>query len=188
MDDIEEAMSEYEREREEERLAFLDKCASKITDSSLIYRMCALRIMQRFGLKLRWDDEVPYVCYEILNYYVENVDEDFEKWLHKDDAPLIRPLSHLRKIFPELVLHNDITNKEIVNLANKVYAVDLHIYDDDYIYSYSFDFNSFKPIPAKEIHQIKEEIATLIKYDVDTSALEAQIESYGLPKAVTRWL
>ena len=34
----------------------------------------------------------------------------------------------------------------------------------------------------------KEEIAILLKYDVDTSALEAQIESYGLPEEVIRWL
>lgn len=182
---MEEFMVKYRKEQEEKRLALYDKCASKITDNDLIYRMCALRIMQRFELRLRWGGEAPYICYEILNYYIEEVDEDFETWLYSDDAPLVRPLSHLRRIFPELILHNDITNKEIIDLVNKVYGIDLKL-DDDYIYSYSFNFNAFKPIPAQEVHRIKEEIAILLKYNVDTSALEAQIESYGLPEEVTR--
>ena len=67
-------LSEYDDEKK--RLALYDKCASKITDSSLIYQMCALRIMQRFELELRWDNYPPHVCYKILDYYIENVDED----------------------------------------------------------------------------------------------------------------
>lgn len=187
MDDIDRAMQKYREIEEQKHLAIIDKCASKITDNDLIYRMCALKIMQRFELQLRWDGEAPYICYEILNYYIEEVDEDFEAWLYSDNAPLVRPLSHLRRIFPELILHNDITDREIIDLVNKVYGIDLRL-DDDYIYSYSFNFNAFKPIPAQEVHKIKEEIAILLKYDVDTSALEAQIESYGLPEEVTRWL
>ena len=55
-------------------------------------------------------------------------------------------------------------------------------------YSYSFDFNSFTPIPIKEIYEIKQEIAILSKYAVDTSALEAKIDSYGLPENVIQRL
>lgn len=150
----------------ENKRELYDKCVSKITDSSLIYRMCALRIMQRFELELRWDGEVPYICYEILDYYIEEIDEDFEAWLYSDDAPLIRPVSDLRKIFPELILYNYMTDKEIIVLANKIYNVDLKLYNGDYIYSYSFNFNSFEPISAQEVHKIKEEIAILRKYDV----------------------
>lgn len=187
MDDIDKAIQKYREIEEQKRLAIIDKCASKITNNDLIYRMCALRVMQRFELSLRWDGEAPYVCYEILNYYIEEVDEDFETWLYSDDAPLVRPVSELRRIFPELILHNDIGNEEIIDLVNKVYDIDLKL-DYGYIYSYSFNFNSFKPIPAQEIHRIKEEIAILLKYDVDVSALKAQIESYGLSEEITRWL
>ena len=111
----EEKIEKYRKEQEEKRLSLYDKCASKITDSSLIYQMCALRIMQRFELDLRWDNYPPYVCYKILDYYIENVDEDFGEWLYRDDAPLIRPVSDLRKIFPELILYNEIKNQEIID-------------------------------------------------------------------------
>ncbi len=171
------------------RVKLYDKCASKITDNSLIYRMCALRITQRFELKLEWDNNPPHVCYKILNYYIENIDEDFEEWLHKDDAPLIRSVSDLRKIFPELVFNDETRNKEIIDLANTLYNVGLHLdTDNDYIYSYSFDFNSFTPIPIKEIYEIKQKITILLEYGVDTSALEAKIDSYGLPEDIVRRL
>lgn len=186
-----EELEKYRKEQEEKRLALYDKCASKITDSSLIYQMCALKIMQRFELKLRWDNYPPYVCYKILDYYIENVDEDFGEWLYKDDAPLIRPVSDLRKIFPELILYNEIKNQEIIDLANTLYNVGLHLDTNDhciYIYSYSFDFNNFTPIPIKEIYEIKQEITILLKYGVDTSALEAKINSYGLPENVIQRL
>lgn len=49
----EEKIEKCRKEQEEKRLALYDKCASKITDTSLIYQMCALKIMQRFELKLR---------------------------------------------------------------------------------------------------------------------------------------
>lgn len=188
MDTFDELMRKYDEEREKERLAFLSKCASKITDNELVYGMCALKIMQRFGLELRWDKEPPYVCYKILDYYVENVDKDFQAWLYGDDAPMIRHKYELRKIFPELVLNENITDEEIVNLANEIYGVELNIYDDEFIYSFGFNFNDFVPIPAKEIHDIKKEIATLIKYDVDTSVLEDKLKSYNLPEKVIRSL
>lgn len=187
----EEKIEKCRKEQEEKRLSLYDKCASKITDSSLIYQMCALRIMQRFELELRWDNYPPHVCYKILDYYIENVDEDFGEWLYKDDAPLIRPVSDLRKIFPELILYNEIENQEIIDFANTLYNVGLHLDTNDhciYIYSYSFDFNSFTPIPIKEIYEIKQEIAILSKYAVDTSALEAKINSYGLPENVIQRL
>lgn len=69
--------------------------------------------------------------------------------------------------------------------------VGLHLDTNDhciYIYSYSFDFNNFTPIPIKEIYEIKQEIAILLKYGVDTSALEAKINSYGLPEDIVRRL
>ena len=39
----EEKIEQCRKEQEEKRLSLYDKCASKITDSSLIYQMCALR-------------------------------------------------------------------------------------------------------------------------------------------------
>ena len=46
--------------------------------------------------------------------------------------------------------------------------------------SYSFDFNSFKPLPVSEIKAIKEERKVLNKYGLDVSELDKKLSNYGL--------
>lgn len=43
MDDIDKAMQIYKEMREQKHSELIDKCASKVTDNDLIYRMCALK-------------------------------------------------------------------------------------------------------------------------------------------------
>ena len=184
MNKIEKEMEEYYRKQEEERLAFLDKCLSKLTDPDLAYRCLALRIGERFNIKAHFDNVFPDPVYAILNYYVEEVDEDFETWLNKDDAPLIRKARELPKIFPELVFKHR-SNKKIAELANEVYGLELEFFSnelgEDYVYAYSFDFNSFKPIPVNEIQAIKQEISILEKYSYDATELKEKLKTYNLP-------
>ena len=151
----------------------------------------ALRIGERFKIKAYFDNVFPDPVYAILNYYVDEVDEDFETWLNKDDAPLIRKARELPKIFPELVFKHR-SNAKIVELANKVYGLELEFFSndlgDDYIYAYSFDFNSFTPIPVNEIQSIKQEISILEKYDYDATQLKEKLKTYNLPDELLRGL
>lgn len=124
MNKIEKEMEEYYRKQEEERLAFLDKCLSKLTDPDLAYRCLALRIGERFKIRPYFNNMFPEPVYAILNYYVKEVDEDFETWLNKDDAPLIRKARELPKVFPELVFEHR-SNEKIAELANEVYGLEL---------------------------------------------------------------
>ena len=185
MTEWEKELEEKRRKEEEERLAFLDKCLSKLTDPELAYRCLSLRVAQRFKIK---EDYMgfPNSVYAILNYWVDEVDEDFEFWLNKDDAPFIRKAKELYKIFPEFSFETDLRKK--VELINKVYGLELY-YDgdewtDNYVYSYSFDFNSFTPLPVKKIHNLKEEIKVLEKHGADTSSLIKELEEFGLPDDV----
>lgn len=185
MDDWEKELEESRRKEEEERLAFLDKCLTKLTDPELAYRCLALRVAQRF--KIREDYcGFPDSVYAILNYWVEEVDEDFESWLNKDDAPLIRKATELNRIFPELNFETNLRKK--VELINRIYGVELYYdgddYLEDYVYSYSFDFNSFTPLPVKKIHNLKKEISILEKYGADASALRKELEDFDLPEDV----
>ena len=165
---------------------FFNKCSNKINDGEFIYHLLGLALCERFKLKLRYDGEPPYVVWGIVNHYVDNIDMDWVEWLTSDDAPFIRPVGQLKRIFPELAkIYNNET--EIVELANKIYGLDLHLdnegcYHDypEYVYSLSFDFNSFKPLPIEEIKDIKTEKETLNKYGYDVSELDKKLSSYGL--------
>ena len=183
MDNFEEYIKEKREQEEKERQAFMDKCASKITDGEFIYHSLGLALCERFKLDLEYNGEPPSVVWGIVNYYVDNIDEDWVDWLIKDDAPIIRPMSHIKRIFPELAIIKDDID-EIINLANKLYNLDIKTdyngYSSEYFYAYSFDFNSFKPLPVSEIKAIKEERKVLNKYGLDVSELDKKLSNYGL--------
>lgn len=187
-DDFEKQLEEKRRKKEEERLAFLNKCLTKLTDPELAYRCLALRIAERFEIESNWSRQFPGPVYAILNHYVNEVDEDFETWLNKEDAPFIRKAEELDKIFPEFTFES--SNRKKVELINKVYNVSLIYYHDefepDYIYSYSFDFNSFKPLDINKIHLIKGEIRILEKYNHPTLELEEQLKEFNLPEDILK--
>lgn len=183
MDDIDKFMEEYHKEKELKRQKFLEKCLSKITDGELAYDLLKLKLCERFDIDT--DVHPPEVIYIVLNHFVENVDEPFMEWLTKDDAPLIRPVSHLKTIFPELTVITE--NKyKLVELANKIYGLDLEVSEEymgsDYIYSLSFDFNSFTPLPVDDVVELAREIEFCKKYNIDSDELTDKIKSYNIPK------
>ena len=176
-------VSDYEKKRQMEYERFMNKCASKFTDGDLIYRAMALFIARRFELRMDYTCSPPEVVYAVLNHFVEEVDEPFEQWLNKEDAPLIRRASELKKIFPEIASFTD-NNREIVEIVNDIYGLNLELYseryEEDYIYSMSFDFNSFVPININRVKEIKEELAFCEKYGVKNTELEDELKSFGL--------
>lgn len=155
---------------------FMQTCANKINDGELIYRAMGLFIAKRFHVEIpKWGD-IGGGVWAILNHYIEEVDEDFESWLNKDDAPMIRPLSELRKIFPEFKYIED--DNKLIETANKVYGLTMDI-DGEYFYSLSFDFNSFTPIDVGDIDTLKKDMEVLQKYGYPTDEIEAKIANYG---------
>lgn len=185
MDVFEKEMSEYERKEEEKRLAFLKKGADKIRDDDdLLYRLMALHLSQRFKLGLDWNNEPYDVVYIILNYYIDNIDEPWEKWLNKNNAPIIRPLKEIKKYFPELKeISND--EREIIKIANKIYGLDIKTdydgFDANHFYAYELDFNSFNPINIiKRAKELKMEKCILAKYGHDTSKIDEELKKFGL--------
>lgn len=185
MDDIEKILQEKRKEREREQQAFFKKCHDKIDSGELIYHLLGLGLCERFKLDLRYDGEPPYVVWALVNYYVDEVDENWIDWLSNDNAPLIRPISQLKKIFPELAAITD-DGEKIIDLANKLYGLEIQTdYDccsgySKYFYAYSFNFNSFKPLPIDEIKAIKGERDVLSKYGYDTTELDEKLSLYGL--------
>lgn len=158
---------------------FMEQCSEKINNGELIYQAIALWIAKKFEVKIPSYPfcDVDSSVYHILNYYIEEVEEDLEEWLNKDNAPLIRSKKELRRIFPEFkFIKND---RDLVETVNKVYNLDLHM-SDECIYSLSFDFNSFTPINANEIHQIKQEIQILEKYNYPTDELKEKLKKYDI--------
>lgn len=186
MDSVEKAMQEYERKEEEKRLAFLKKGANKIRDDDdLLYRLMALHLSQRFKIGLNWNNEPHNVVYTILNYYIDNIDEPWEKWLNKNNAPIIRPIKEIKKYFPELKeISND--EREIIKIANNLYGLDIKTdYDDfdtnHFFYAYELDFNSFTPINIiKRVKELKTEKGILAKYGYDTSKIDEELKKFGL--------
>ena len=120
----------------------------------------------------------------MVEHFVENVDETFDEWVNRNDAPFIRPIFDAKKIFPEF---KDIAkdNYEIIKLANKIYNLDLDYdwVDEDYMYSFSFDFNSFTPLNIDEVRKLKLEIDFCKKYGIDYSDLEKKFLEYGLDES-----
>ena len=185
MDDRDMELNEMRMKKERDRSIRLKKCLNKLADPELAYKCLALRIAERFDISKGYCG-FPDSVYAILNYWIDEVDEDFESWLNKDDAPLIRKASELNRIFPEFNFETNICKK--IELINRVYGVELYydgrIYWEDYVYSYSFDFNSFTPLPVKKIHNLKKEISVLEKHGADASALRKELEDLDLPEDV----
>ena len=114
---VEKEMSEYQKKKEEKRKQFFKKCSDKIRKGELIYQALALYIAKRYNIDT---DYLPNVIYIILNHYIENIEEDFETWIHKENSPLLRPAEQLPKIFPEIAVIT--TNEEqIIKIANNLY-------------------------------------------------------------------
>lgn len=177
MDDFEKYLEEKRQKEQREYEKFMKTCKDKITDGDVIYRALALFIAQRFKVEIPSYGDIDNSVYHILNHYVEEVDEDFEKWLNKDDAPLIRSRKQLRKIFPEFKFIK--SDKKLVETVNTIYNLNLEL-SERYIYSLSFDFNSFVPINVDEIHKIKEEIKVLKKYGHSTKELEDKLAEFKI--------
>lgn len=179
MMDIEEYMEEVRREEQESYDKFMGTCASKITSGELIYNCLALYIAKHFKVEIPTYGDIDGGVYHILNHYIEEVDEDFEKWIHSDDGPFIRPIRDLRRIFYEFDSIED--DKKLMDAVNEIYGLELHMDEDkEYIYALSLDFNSFEPINVDGVHEIKRDIEILKKYGHPTDELEAKLAEYGL--------
>ena len=176
--DIDEYMESIRKEREEKRQKFLNTAVEKMDNGELCYHAFVLLICERFNLKKRYG-YVPDVAHVLAEHFINNVDEPFNKWVYKNDAPFVRPLKDSREIFHEFAfLEND---WEILELANKVYGLDLQVdCEEEYMFSLSFDFNSFTPINIDGIKELKQEIKILEKHNVDCSDLKEQLNTYGL--------
>ena len=173
----EKIMEDYHKKQEEEKEKFLQKCLNKIDNGNFAYELIVLAICKRFKLDIQW---IPSVAYIMAEYYVENINEPFNEWVGKSNAPLIRPFTQIKKIFPELTLITK-NDKEIIKIANEVYNLDLdYDFDADYVFSFSFDFNSFTPLNISEIKKLKQEINFCEKYNIDSSDLNEKLLSYGL--------
>ena len=180
MDDIEKAMMEYQLKKEEKRKQFLQKGLDKMT-GELAYQSFALLICNRFELDRRYHGicGLPDVAYIFAEHFIKEVDEPFTEWINKNDAPFIRPLKEARKIFHEFDFLKD--NVEIVELANKLYGLDLEVdYEEEYMYTFSLDFNSFTPVDITGLKELKEEIRVLEKHGVECDELKEQLADYGL--------
>lgn len=181
--DIDKEMEEYELKREKEKQLFFNKCLSKMDDGKIAYHSFELLLCERFDIEIEKLLNSPEAIYLVLNHFVENVDEPFYDWVNKNDAPLIRRADELPKIFPEFKCITDKPDK-IVELANRIYGLDLKISHEDwyhnYVYSFSFDFNSFTPINLDEIKELKTEIEVLKKHGHPLGDLEDKLKSYGL--------
>lgn len=175
--DIDEFMEQERQKREEEHDVFMKTCREKITDGDLVYRALALFIAKRFDVDIPSYGDMNGSVYIILNHYVEEVDEDFETWLNKENAPLIRRKNELREIFPEFSFM--VKDSDIVEAVNKIYGLNIEL-RGDYFYSLEFDFNSFVPIDVGEIHALKEEKKTLEKYGMPTDEVDEKLDSFGL--------
>lgn len=184
MDNFEKYLEEKRKKEEEERREFFKKCSDKIRNGELIYRLLGFGLCERFKLKLEYNGHPPSVVWPLVYYYVDEVDEDWETWLWGDDAPLIKTISETKRIFPELVkIYDDI--EDIVELANKLYGLELKLdydcYDrSEYVYAYSFNFNTFKPLMVDEIKELKDEREVLLKYGYNTDELDEKLSGYGL--------
>ena len=176
---LEKRREERRQKREEEKNKFSKKVVDKIRDGELIYQSLALFTAKRYNLDT--DYNIPNPVYIILNHYFnEDIEEDFKVWLNKENSPLIREARELKKIFPEIY---ELTQKEreIVEIANQLYGLNLQyykeIYEVPYIYSFEFDFNSFVPIDTSEITELQKEIAVLSKYGHNTTELEEKLKT-----------
>lgn len=183
---------EAKRELEEqERLQFLKDTREKVykcNDGEFHYRLLVLRVCQRYKLSIEY---VPNAVYAVVNDYIEKMDDiSFEEYLCGPSAPLIRPVKDICKIFHEFSFLK--TDKEIVDLANKVYGLNLKIvsngsYGGSYLFSESFSFESFTPINIDEVKTLKDELIILKKHDASNKAIQElkdKINGFGLSKEI----
>ena len=183
---------EAKRELEEqERLQFLKDTREKVykcNDGEFHYRLLVLRVCQRYKLSIEY---VPNAVYAVVNDYIEKMDDiSFEEYLCGPSAPLIRPVKDICKIFHEFSFLK--TDKEIVDLANKVYGLNLKIvsngsYGGSYLFSESFSFESFTPINIDEVKTLKDELTILKKHDASNKAIQElkdKINGFGLSKEI----
>ena len=165
MDDIEMGLMEYEKRHRLEREYTLKNISDSIKgDHELIYTMLCDTIAKRYEV----DNYAP--VYKIIKYFTDNVDMKLMDWLYSDNAPLIIPTHKIGKVFPEFkeIAKNDY---KIVELANKVYNLDLQIdYDcctGGHVYAYEFNFNSFTPINISKLKEMKQELEFCKKYGIE---------------------
>ncbi len=182
--DIDNEMSEYRQKREAERQTFMEKCLSTIKDGEFAYYLLILYVCKRYNIDT--DYNIPYFAYNIVEYYInKGIEVPFSEWLNQDDAPLVRSVKELPKIFPEFkTLAKD--EHDYVELANSIYGLELeldgdkHLHDcAEYVYAYKFDFNSFTPINIDELKELLRELQFCKKYNIDTTELENRINEYG---------
>lgn len=180
---FEEYMEEYYKEKEEKRLKYLDTFKSKICgDIETVYEAFLLLICKRYKMDSSYS--IPNVAYNILQYFVENVDGlSFGEWIWCDDAPFVRKYSEIRKIFHEIPSTKKTSPYDFVKSVNNIYGLDLKVieeYDAHYVYSFQFSFDSFTPLDVSEIIKLKNEITVLKKYGHSTGDLEEKLNGYGL--------
>lgn len=180
MDDFETYLKESEDRESLRREKFFKLVSDTVGfDGELIYKLLCYRVDKRFKLI---DSYAP--TYKIVNHYIENgIDMPFEEWLYCADAPFIVALYNIGRIFPEFkgIAKSDY---QIVSLANKIYGLDLHIEYDccatEYVYAYSFNFNSFTPIDVDDILSTKKEIEFCEKYGIEHKELDEKLSSFGV--------
>ena len=186
--DFEKELEEERRKKEEERLQSLKDCHEKfyrLNDGSFTYDCLVLTVCKRYDLNIK---DVPNVAFGVVNYYIDNdIETSFEDYLYCNTAPLVKPVKQLREIFPEFSFAEK--HEQIVELANKIYDLNLEIVGDGlyggvYIYSPSFDFNSFTPIPVDRIHQLQEDMRILEKYGYSSDEIKKELDKYKLPDDV----
>lgn len=187
-EDFEKELEEERRKEEEERLQSLKDCHEKfyrLNDGSFTYDCLVLMVCKRYNLNI---DDIPNAAYGVVNYYLDNdIETSFHDYIYCDTAPMVKPVKKLREIFPEFNFAEK--PKQVVELANKIYGLDLEIVKDGmyggaHIFSPSFDFNSFTPIPVDKIHELKEEIKILEKYGSSTDKIKKELDEFELPEDV----
>lgn len=181
MDDIEAYMRKLEQVDDWKRWKFHKLVGDTVGhDGELLMELLTMKVAKRFGVR---DDYEYSPCYRIVHHYmVSDIDMRFKDWLYCDDAPFLKPLSSIGRIFPEFkeFARDD---RHIVDLANRIYGLDLKVDIDwytHYVYSYSLNFNDFIPIDYGKVKELKAEIDFCRKYGLDYSELEQELVDMGL--------
>ena len=147
--DREEKKMDLETERENN--IFFNKCLRAINGEDA-YRYFCNKTAEILDVERHYSWCGP--VYAIVNYFFDNDmyrEMSLEDWLYSDDGPVIFSLFDMKKIFPEFALVC-INEHKIVETANEKYNLSLEI-DEDYVWSLSFDWNSFTPIPVETVRQ-----------------------------------
>ena len=183
MDDFEKYLTHSEARRNLKREKHFKLVSDTVGhDGRLLLELLSLKVAQRFNIDLEGIQYTP--CYKLANHYILNddINMDFVEWLYCEDAPFLKPLYEIGMFFPEFkgIAKN---NHEIVDLANKVYGLDLIIDNDwytEFVYCFSINFNKFIPIDFERVSELKQEIGFCRKYGLDYSSLKMEVEKLGL--------